>query len=74
MADVALDANVVVGLLDKEDSLNARARELVRAVKVPEHLLPLVEKLRAFGPLSRNLAAKSALRIAPTSSPGIGVQ
>ena len=31
MADVALDANVVVGLLDKEDSLNARARELVRA-------------------------------------------
>jgi len=33
MADVALDANVVVGLLDKEDSLNARARELVRRIR-----------------------------------------
>jgi predicted nucleic acid-binding protein len=33
MADVALDANVVVGLLDKEDSLNARARELVHRIR-----------------------------------------
>jgi hypothetical protein len=33
MADVALDANVVVGLLDREDALNARARELVHRIR-----------------------------------------
>ncbi len=33
MVDIALDTNVVVGLLDKGDSLNARAKELVRGIR-----------------------------------------
>jgi predicted nucleic acid-binding protein len=33
MVDIALDTNVVVGLLDKGDSLNARAKELVRSIR-----------------------------------------
>jgi predicted nucleic acid-binding protein len=33
MTDIVLDANVLVGLLDKDDSLNARARELVHRIR-----------------------------------------
>ena len=33
MVDIALDNNVVIGLLDKGDSLNARAKELVRSIR-----------------------------------------
>jgi len=51
MAEVALDANVVVGFLDANDSLHARAAALLRDLEEKGHGVVLLDVLCWRGPV-----------------------